>query len=75
MSGMTLKQFAKKEFFDALQAYKDVMAAPRCPEWNMAFVAVSVRLHAAKGGVPKSLWPLAGHRRLWAENTPKVAVQ
>lgn len=55
--GMTLKQLARKEFFEALEAYRKARENPTSDP--PAFVLASVRLHAAKGGVPKSLWPLA----------------
>jgi hypothetical protein len=50
--GMTLKQMARKEFWDALAAYKTAL------QTKVNIVGTSVRIHAAKAGVPKRLWPL-----------------
>jgi len=59
--GMTLKQAAKARFFDAVSAYRDAKASLQAkePGAETAFVVASLRLHAAKGGVPKSYWPMA----------------
>ena len=47
---------ARKEFFDALEAYKE--AKKNVAQDKEGFVRASLRIHAAKGGVPKSFWPL-----------------
>lgn len=60
MRGMTLKQFARRRFFEALENYRCarnglLAGAPGAQE---AFIRASVQVHASKGGVPKRLWPL-----------------
>lgn len=49
MSGMTLKQFARAEFWAALDIYKQALATGK------NIVPASARIHAALGrdGVPK----------------------
>ncbi len=42
---MTLKQFARQEFFDALDQYREAQD-------RTEFVAASLRLHIAAGSVP-----------------------
>lgn len=59
-TGMTLKQFARAEFFAALQEY--VEARQEVAENPSRFIIASVRIHAAKSGVPKRLWRLVNQR-------------
>jgi hypothetical protein len=47
---------ARKEFFEALDAYKE--AKKNVAQDKEGFIRASLRIHAAKGGVPKSYWPL-----------------
>lgn len=47
---------AIKEFFEALDDYK--VANKNRKEHPMNFIGASIRVHAAKGGVPKSYWRL-----------------
>lgn len=51
MTGATLKQMARAQFWDALTAYKTALASKD----SAAIVATSLRIHAARGadGVPK----------------------
>ena len=55
MNGMTMKQWRKARFWELVKAYQecDPVKAPR------DFILLSVALHAAKGGVPKSMWRYA----------------
>jgi hypothetical protein len=55
MEGMTLRQSAKRRFFDLIDALKEAKERKD----SKAFIVLSVQLHAAKAGVPKRLWPLA----------------
>lgn len=52
MEGMTLKQIRRQEFWHALDAYREALRT------GTGIVSTSVRVHSAKGGVPKSWWPL-----------------
>ena len=57
MSGMTLKQFAKRQYLDACQEYnRQLLAFSNGEPHNL--VGASVLLHASKGcnGVPKRWW-------------------
>lgn len=45
---MTLKQFARVDFFNAIDAYRVALAT------KQNIVAASLRVHQAKSGVPKS---------------------
>jgi len=54
MTGKTVKQMYRDEFWQALTAYRDALATGR------DLVVASIRIHAAKGNVPKSYWPLVG---------------
>ncbi len=54
MEGMTLKQAARREFYDALEAYKLALQSKD----SEAIVRTSIRVHAAKAGVPKRAWRL-----------------
>ena len=56
ITGMTNKQFALARFWRALEAYKVALQSGD----SHAIVATSLAIHAAKGGVPKRLWPLVG---------------
>ncbi len=53
-TGATLKQFAKDQFFRALEDYKTAL------ETGQNIVVTSLRIHFAKGLVPKSFHPLVG---------------
>jgi hypothetical protein len=50
--GMTLKQFARQEFFSALEAYKIALTTGK------DIVSASLRIYIAKSGVPKRLHSL-----------------
>jgi len=52
MKGETLKQYARSEFFRAMDEYKIALNS------GQNIVAASVRVHATKAGVPKSFWPM-----------------
>ena len=54
MSGMTLKQFARKDFWEALNTYKAALANAKDDSYG--FLVASLRIHAALGreGVPKA---------------------
>lgn len=52
MQGMTLKQAARKEFFEALDSYKE--ARKTLTTDSMRFVGASLRIHRALAAVPKS---------------------
>jgi len=54
MAGMTVKQMNRAAFYAALDQYKQALATGTSEE----IVRASLRIHAAKGNVPKSLWPL-----------------
>lgn len=54
MAGMTLKQFARQEFREALDAYKTALESGTSTD----IVRTSVRVWAARAGVPKSWHPL-----------------
>ena len=58
-TGMTVKEFALKHFYDLLEEYRT------CDPFQdtTRFVALSVALHAAKGSVPKALWPMVNRAR------------
>lgn len=56
--GMTLKQYRRRRFYDLLDAYLEAQRNIDTPEGRIAFIALSVQLHSAKGDVPKRLWPL-----------------
>jgi hypothetical protein len=57
--GMTLKQYDRHRFFALLDQYREIKTTGlQTPEQQHAFVLLSVQLHAAKGRVPKRLWPL-----------------
>lgn len=47
MKGMTLKQAARVEFWDALAAYRKALTTKH------RIVAASLRVHVASGSVPK----------------------
>jgi len=66
MQGMTLKQMRRAHYYRLLDIYAATKGEG--PE----FIAASVALHAAKGGVPKRLWPLANKafRNLVADRVP-----
>ena len=57
MNGMTIKQFAKAEFFAAVAELREAQKNPM--EDKGRFLRASIRVHAAKGGVPKSYWHFA----------------
>lgn len=54
MRGMTLKQWYKTQFYAALEEYKDALKSGP----SKRLITASVRIHAAKGYVPKRLWSL-----------------
>lgn len=56
MRGMTIKQINRSRFYALLEAYKQVDI--HTPDGKIDFIRLSVALHAAKGGVPKRMWPL-----------------
>lgn len=58
MSGMTLKQYARWNFFDLLNKYREARKHLDTKEGRLDFIALSIQIHAAKAGVPKRLWPL-----------------
>ena len=58
--GMTLREHAKSHFFRVCNEIREVVRNHmQTDEGKKAFIILSVRLHAAKGGVPKYLWPWA----------------
>jgi hypothetical protein len=59
---MTLKQFARYRFFQLIEAYRVVKADLSTEKNRHAFIVLSVQLHAAKAGVPKSYWSLINGR-------------
>lgn len=50
-TGMTLKQMAAAEFWNALEAYRQALRT------KTNIVGASLRVHQAKGGVPKRFHP------------------
>lgn len=62
MQGMTLKQMAVKQFFNAIDDYKDARK-----NGGRGMVEASVRIHTLKASVPKKYWRLASYSRLCAE--------
>lgn len=54
MSGMTLKQFARSEFYAALEQYKTALTT------GNGLVAASLRVHIAKARVPRQTQRLVG---------------
>jgi hypothetical protein len=58
MQGMTIKQLNRKRFYDLLDAYREAKKDISTPDKKATFIRLSVALHQAKAGVPKSLWPL-----------------
>jgi hypothetical protein len=55
MIGMTLKQFARRRFFLALEDYKKALASGE----SQQIVRASLAVHIAKAEVPKSLYRFA----------------
>ena len=55
MQGMTLKQMARRRFFELIDALREAKEQKD----TRAFIVLSVQLHQAKADVPKRLWPLA----------------
>jgi hypothetical protein len=55
---MTLKQYAKFNFLRLVAAYLEAKKHIGTPEGNAAFIALSLQVHAAKGNVPKRMWPM-----------------
>ncbi len=53
-TGATLKQFGREQFFRALSDYRTAL------ETGHNIVAASLRIHSAKGSVPKSYHRLVG---------------
>ena len=58
--GMTKKQAAKQRFMDLLRKYRKAVNHLETPAERAEFAEIAVLLHAAKGHVPKRLWPLVG---------------
>lgn len=69
MTGMTLKQYARNEFFGALEAYRAALTSGTPAE----LLAASVRIQSAKGGVPKRLHSLVS--KVWNEVTTAKAAK
>ena len=59
MNGMTLKQYAKYRFWRLVEQYNEAKKHMDTQEGREAFILLSVQLHIAKGGVPKSMWKYA----------------
>ena len=58
-TGMTLKQFALHRFLKLIEQYKEVKRRGLKTDMDRAaFIVLSVQIHAAKGDVPKSWWPI-----------------
>lgn len=55
VTGMTMKAYRRRRFFDLCRAYKQVDPV-REPE---LFIRLSLALHAAKGDVPRAFWRYA----------------
>lgn len=53
--GLTLKQMARVRFIDACRELREASANKD----KARFVQASLAVHAAKGAVPRGLWPLA----------------
>lgn len=58
---------ARAEFISALEVYRAAL------ETGQGLIGASLRIHAAKGGVPKGYWPMVGHIRREAQR--KAVVQ
>lgn len=58
MAGMTLKQFHMNYFFRILDNYKEAKSRMDTEEGKKDFIELSLKLHSAKGFVPKRLWSL-----------------
>lgn len=60
MEGKTLKQMAIDDFYAARDAFvaakKAFLDDPASSGAKQAYISASVRLHAAKGLVPKKFW-------------------
>ncbi len=67
-TGMTNKQFAMARFWRSLAAYKTALESGD----TRAIVLTSLAIHAAKGDVPKRLWPLVNktYRESYRATTP-----
>ena len=58
-TGMTLKQFARHRFFKLCEEMREAVKHTDTEEGRRAYILLALQLHAAKGGVPKSLWKYA----------------
>lgn len=54
---MTLKKWPRFEFRNACAEWQAALAAGE----NERIIKAALRLHIAKGGVPKRIWPMANH--------------
>jgi hypothetical protein len=60
MSGITLKQYAKFRFMNLCEEQQRIIDEGLNLPGNMAkFIVLSLKIHAAKGEVPKYMWRLA----------------
>ena len=59
MEGMTLKQLAKRRFFQLIEQRKEAMQRIDTEDGKRDFIVLSVQLHAAKANVPYRMHSLA----------------
>lgn len=57
----------KERFFKAVEYYKEAYKNMKISGNSTDFIVASIRLHAAKGGVPNSYLRYASEKKLWAE--------
>jgi hypothetical protein len=60
MTGMTLKQAARRKYLELCLAFRELKKKGiKTNDDRLAFLSLSIQIHAAKADVPKRLWPQA----------------